>query len=280
MTDAEFNLFKDFETSTEIVYCSHIYTAKKGSIYCTKCGSIIQETSIKPAWNTTHNRFSRTLDSDKTINADIQGMGFSDETIVLANQIYQKCCNGVIRGKMRKGIICTCIYYATNICNKCKDVILQDAPIDVVSCTCGTSSQQNALCFDEVIKIFKIDKKVALKGFKHVNSTNNFSFTSFVTTPETYISFYLKKLSVQQVQINNILVLYENTIKKVKLSSEPRPQSIAAAFIYYWIQQTDKGKIKVDNLASITEVSQLTIEKLEKEMTYLTSAIIKESTFV
>lgn len=263
--DFEFELLDAFEqpeTSVPTI-CSHTYISKQGRILCSLCGAIAQDTIVKTKWDSTYTKFSRNLNNEKNIYNDIQGYGLSDQVVMLANCIYQQCCNGVVRGKTRKGIICTCIYYASNLCDGCYQRIVYDN--DDTPCECATSCRPGALCFDEVVRIFKIDKRVALKGFKYVNSINNFAFTSFIATPETYISFFLKKLMIEEEQIGHVLDIYKKMVK-TQLSNEPRPQSIAAAFIYHWLLQNNKDKIKLENLSTVTEVSQLTIEKLEKEM--------------
>ena len=265
----EFNLLDQCQEDSQqnAPSCSHIYISTQGAVKCSICNYEPQDNFAKTGWKTTYNKFSRNLMVEKTIYNDIEGLGLNDEIITIANAIYQKCCNGVIRGKTRKGVICTCIYYASNICPTCCYAILHNEMGDPVRCTCNQllHKRAGALCFDEVIRIFKIGKKVALKGFKYVNSVNNFSFTSFVTTPETYISIFLKKLSISDERIKEIVADFAK-LKHIKLSSEPRPQSIAAAYIYHWVQKNNKGIIKLDNIAVITQVSQLTIEKLEKEL--------------
>lgn len=196
----------------------------------------------KSSWSTHHNKFTRKLTNDKNIFQDVQGLGLTDEVINTANQIYQTVTGSrIIRGKSRRGIICTCVYYAFN-------------QID-----------PNAMSYDETIKIFKIENKVALKGFKFVNGTNNCAFTCFTSTPETYIKLFLKKFNVDDEETEDVLRAYQR-IKDIDLSSRPRPQSMAAAFIFYWLKIFHKGKIKIEYLTLKTGVSQLTIEKLEKEI--------------
>ncbi len=218
--------------------CEHEYEANN----CIKCGEHIRNPVDKVAWSENVNTFTRRTVNEKTIFQDVHGLGLNDVVVNLANEIYQNVThNKTIRGRSRRGIVCTCVYYASN------------------------KLEPNIFSFDEVIKIFKIDNKVALKGFKFVNSTNNYAFTCFTTTPETYIRLFLKKFSMSSENIAEVLTGYKS-IGNIELSSRPRPQSVAAAFIYYWLQDHYPGRISLSTLAIETGVSQLTIEKIEREI--------------
>ena len=193
---------------------------------------------IKHSWTSHHTKFTRKITASKNIFQEVQGLGLDETVVDVANQIYQYVCEKKnVSGKRRRGVICTCVYYAYN------------------------QIEPNGMSYDEAIKIFRIENKVALKGFKFVNSFNNCALTCFTATPETYIRLFLKKLNVAEEQIVDILKAYKEHSKIMSFSSHPRPQSLAAAYIYY-----HKNNIELEHLTMLTCVSQLTIEKFEREI--------------
>jgi transcription initiation factor TFIIIB Brf1 subunit/transcription initiation factor TFIIB len=199
-------------------------------------------TLVKSDWTAFHNKFTRKAGNDKSIFQDVEGLGLSKDVVNAANEIFQSIMESKgIKGKGRKGIVCTCVYYAAN------------------------QVEPNNMSYDEAIRIFKIDTKLALKGFKTVNSCNNFIFTRFTATPETYIKLFLKKFDTEESEIESVLRMYSE-FSDLTLSNLPRPQSIAAAFIFYWLKERHDGIVKIEYLSLKANVSQLTIEKLEKEM--------------
>lgn len=199
-------------------------------------------TLVKSDWTAFHNKFTRKVSNEKSIFQDVEGLGLGKDVVNVANEIFQSIMETKgIKGKGRRGIVCTCVYYAAN------------------------QIEPNNMSYDEAIRIFKIDNKLALKGFKTVNSCNNFVFTRFTATPETYIKLFLKKFNVEQPEIDEVIRLYAE-FTDLALSNLPRPQSIAAAFIFYWLKEQHHGVVKIEYLSLKANVSQLTIEKLEKEM--------------
>jgi transcription initiation factor TFIIIB Brf1 subunit/transcription initiation factor TFIIB len=198
---------------------------------------------VKNSWTAQHSKFTRRISNTKNIFQEVQGLGLHEDVIEAANQIYQHVCSKKkVSGKRRRAVVCTCIYYAHN------------------------QIEPNGLSYDEAIRIFKLDNKVALKGFKFVNSFNNCASTCFTANPETYIKMFLKKLGVSADKIKEVLDLYDENSVRVVFQSRPRPQSLAAAYIYYWLKNKHEDKIDINHLTVLTTVSQLTIEKFERDI--------------
>jgi transcription initiation factor TFIIIB Brf1 subunit/transcription initiation factor TFIIB len=246
LEDSDFDLLESFirdkDSEPRAADCAHEFQASDNGEVCSLCGLCVKKTIVKSNWTANFNKFSRKIATDKTIFSDVQGLGLSDEIVNEANIIYQHVTkNKIIRGKSRKGIICTCVFYASN------------------------NIEPDAMSYDQVIRIFRIENKVALQGFKFINGLYNLPYTCFTATPETYIKSFLRNLNVSEDRIAAAIQFYSR-VAKIKLSSRPKPQSIAAAFVYYWLQIFHKNTIQLDSLAIQTSVSRLTIEKLEKEI--------------
>ena len=195
---------------------------------------------VQNAWNANHTTYTRKVTVENSILNDVQGLGLSEDVIILANQIFLRTTGAkTIRGKSRLGIICTCVYYACN------------------------QIEPNTMSYDEVVRLFKIDTRVALKGFRLVNHTNSGAVTCFTATPETYIILFLKKLNAAETMVQEAVDAFRAL--SAKLSTKPRPQSTASAFLSYWLKRRESA-ITVEQLSLVTGVSKLTIEKIEKEI--------------
>ena len=186
---------------------------------------------------------------DKSILKDIEGMGFSDRIINIANNIYIQVTSGRIhRGNSRKAIIFACIFHAYKIC-------------------------ENPQSCDTLIEIFNINRKAGLKGLKYVN-LNMPKETSILKnihiTPVNLIEEIMNKFSASLDQKKEVIALYDNVKDKSTKINRARPQSIAAGITYYWICQNDK-KIPIGEFMEKVGLSELTITRIAKEIGELIS---------
>ena len=186
---------------------------------------------------------------DKSILKDIEGMGFSDRIINIANNIYIQVTSGRIhRGNSRKAIIFACIFHAYKIC-------------------------ENPQSCDTLIEIFNINRKAGLKGLKYVNlnmpkETN--ILKNIHITPVNLIEEIMNKFSASVDHKKEVIALYDNVKDKSSKINRARPQSIAAGITYYWICQNDK-KIPISEFMEKVGLSELTITRIAKEISELIS---------
>jgi transcription initiation factor TFIIIB Brf1 subunit/transcription initiation factor TFIIB len=216
--------------------CTH--ADAKGSSVCNQCGMHMIVTSN--SWGTQHARYSRKGDQEKSLFEDVRGLGLPDDVTLYANNIYQQITfEKIFRGNTRRGIICTCVFYAYN------------------------NLYPEKFCYGDVITMFKVENKVALKGLKLINS--QIPHIAIVTSPVTYIRNYMLKIRASDKQIASVIQLFHR-MENHTFIDRPRPQSIAAAFIYFWIKNTPTISLTLTSLSHETRVSRLTIERLEKDI--------------
>ena len=180
---------------------------------------------------------------DRNIYKDVENMGFSDKIVALANQIYIQVTKGqIFRGNSRKSIIFASVYHSYKIQGKPQP-------------------------HENLIKIFKLDRKNALKGLKHVNLNvpkDSAIHTTYVT-PMNLVDDIMDKFNATPEQKQEVKDLYERIKNKSSKINRSRPQSISSSVIFFWICY--KGlDISLKDFASKTELSELTISKLSREI--------------
>ena len=137
--------------------CKHSNILEENGIkVCTECGiEITRDITYDKEWryygasdtrhNTDPNRCHARKSDERTIYKDVGGLGFSDKIIAKANELYEEVTNKKIyRGNSRKAIVFACIFHAYKI----------------------YGNPQNC---ENLISVFSLERKVGLKGLKHVN---------------------------------------------------------------------------------------------------------------
>lgn len=251
MTETDiFDIF-DQLTETDIVHkekeekpeCKHSDVIQdKNVIVCTQCGNCIQKLfNQHREWKSQQTRV--TVD-DKNIFKDVENIHFSEHIIQIANSLYvQVTKDKIYRGNARKGIISACIFHAFKVIGKPQ-------------------------IYKKIIKLFNINKKIGLKGLKFVsiNAPKNSVIFKTQITPITFIEYYMEELQATEKDINYVKELYRqieaNSNHKLNRS---RPQSVASGIVYYWILEENR-KITLKTFAKITELSELTIVKIQKDI--------------
>ena len=227
------------------------YVKDKNVIVCISCGQCIhklfnQERDFK-------SQQSRINVDDKNIFKDVENIQFSENILQIANSLYIQVTNDKIyRGNARKGIISACIFHAYKIVGKPQ-------------------------IYKKIIRLFNISKKVGLKGLKFVSINAPKHSIIFRTniTPLIYIDHFMEELKANELDIVSLKKLYSDIdINNSKLNRS-RPQSVAAGLVYYWLLENNK-KITLKTFSKITELSELTITKLEKDIRYLFSFEIEK----
>jgi transcription initiation factor TFIIIB Brf1 subunit/transcription initiation factor TFIIB len=180
---------------------------------------------------------------DKNIYGDVENMGFSDKIVALANQIYIQVTKGkIFRGKSRKSIIFASVYHSYKINGKPQP-------------------------HENLIKIFKLDRKSALNGLKHVNLNvpkDSVIHTTYVT-PVNLVDDIMDKFNATPEQKQEVKDLYERIKNKSSKINRARPQSISSSVVFFWTCYRGMD-ISLKDFASKTELSELTISKIAREI--------------
>jgi transcription initiation factor TFIIIB Brf1 subunit/transcription initiation factor TFIIB len=236
---SEFDIFDELDETDIIKYdeideidmdigeCSHDEVINEsGIVSCVECGKEIRKiVSYEKDWryygnddtrkNTDPNRCHIRKMEDKSIFRDVENLGFSDKIVNTANDIYTQVTNGKIyRGNSRKAIIFGCIFHSVKINGK------------IYSC-------------DTLRTIFNLDKKIILKGLKHVNLNlpKNGNIVNKYITPIELVNEYILKFEHVENDKTLISALYENIKNKSSIINRSRPQSVASSLIYYYFSK-------------------------------------------
>ncbi len=235
--------------------CDHSNNVNEnGKKICIDCGEVINTVvSTDKEWryygksdsrySSDPNRVQVRKSEEKSIYKDVENMNFSDTIINEANSIYQKVTGGKIyRGDSRKAIIFACIFHAYKLSGKPQ-----------------TDST--------LMHIFNITRKNGLRGIKIVNQNvcKNFDISTSYITPVHLIEDIMKKFNATDSQIKEVSDYYSLIKNKSSFLNRARPQSTASALVFYWIQKKNK-QITIKEFASIVSLSELTINKILKDI--------------
>jgi len=125
----------------------------------------------------------------------------------------------------------------------------------------------------EIASIFHLDVTSATKGCKNaqviINSLekdmDNKEKTSFCKTkPEAFIERYCSKLNIN-TELTKVCQFIAMKIEKMNLMPENTPHSIAAGVVYF-IAQTCKLNVSKKDVKTISEISEVTINKCFKKI--------------
>jgi len=246
---------KCVDEEIEFENCKHSNYSNEGSIiYCIDCGqeiekNIYQEKEWRYYGQTDNKRSSdpnrvvpRKLE-DRNIYKDVETMGFGDKVVHLANQIYTQVTKGqIFRGNSRRAIVFGSVFHAFKL-------------------------QGKPQSHDKLIKIFELNRKIGLKGLKHINlyaPKDSLIHTTYIT-PENLIEDIMDKFKATPEQKQEVIELYNKIKNKSSKINRSRPQSVACAITYFWI--CHKGlDISLKEFAKKSDLSELTIDRLSKEI--------------
>ncbi len=266
MTSHElFNLFQTIPSSSivedvSMQICIHrTLLSEKGAILCGDCGveiNHVPDDSLTEEWKYSGiNDMKHSTDptrcyvrklKDKTIYQDLQNMNISDHIKDIANDIYIEVCGDKIhRGSKRKSIVFASVFHAYKLNN-------------------------NPQSCENLIKVFKIKRKDALKGLKFINDNadKNSPIRTIYITPEHLIHEFLHGFKVSEDKKHEIIGLYQFIQDKSATLNRSRPQSVASGVIWYWIR-LHKRQINVKEFIKKVDLSELTVIKMAKEVARL-----------
>ena len=235
--------------------CKHLnYNGEGSIIFCIDCGEEMEKTMFQDKeWRyygqsdnkrtSDPNRVTPRKFEDRNIYKDVENMGFSDKVVHLANQIYTQVTKGqIFRGNSRRAIVFASIFHAFKLYGKPQS-------------------------HDKLIKIFDLDRKLGLKGLKHVNLNaprDSLIHTTYIT-PENLIEDIMDRFKATKDQKEEVIELYNKIKNKSSKINRSRPQSVASALTYFWICY--KGMdITLKEFAKKSDLSELTIDRLAKEI--------------
>jgi transcription initiation factor TFIIIB Brf1 subunit/transcription initiation factor TFIIB len=259
------NMLTEFEensvnvTSNKSNVCEHKDTVfENGITTCTCCGEEIDRPLIySKDWRyystskrTDPTRVHARKIEEKNIAKDVATMNFSDSIVSVANDLYMECTKGQIyRGGSRKAVIFACIFHAYKLAG-------------------------NHQTPDALISTFGLTRKAGLKGLKilNVNIPKGSAIHETTITPNHIISDIMDKFLTTDEQKNEVYDIYTKINNRSSKLNRARPQSVAAAVIYYWVCKREID-IPIKEFASITNLSELTILKNMKEVESVLSSI-------
>lgn len=272
MSTAEFNVFDDIESKEDDDLsdlesdeeCTHPDSVNdNGIVSCMDCGLELQKiVSYEKDWryygsddtrkNSDPNRCHIRKIEDKSIFRDVETFGFSEKVVNLANDIYTEVTKGKIyRGNSRKAIIFGCIFHSIKINGK------------MYSC-------------ESLRSIFKLDKKIILKGLKHVNlnSPKNGNIVNRYITPIELVNEYIVKFVHTKEDVEMITEIYEKIRNKSSIINRSRPQSVASSIIYYhFSKKFGANNFSIKDFIKKIKLSELTVNKITKEINRIISVM-------
>ena len=248
---ASFNLKQDCKHSDLI--------DENGTVICLDCGEEIKKViSYEKEWryygsedtrrNADPSRCQIRRNEDKSIFRDVENLGFSEKITTGANDIYSRVTKGKIyRGNFRKSIVFACIFNSYKLTGK---------PI-----TC-----------EKLQEIFKLDKKVILRGLKFVslNVPKDSQIRTRHITPVELIEDIITRTGIPTEDKTQIIEIYLKVQNKSSLLNRSRPQSFAAGLIYFWITENNKD-VNIKEFIKKVKLSELTVSKISKEINRIVS---------
>ena len=261
---SEFNLFESiinkYDTSpyTKVCMgeCDHLdIVHENGITLCTECGEEIDRPILhNQEWR--HygyadsrrgggdpNRVHARKIEEKTIYKDVESMNFSQSIVASANDLYMQCTKGQIyRGGSRKAVIFACVFHAYKLAG-------------------------NHQTPDNLISMFQLSRKAGLKGLKivNVNIPKDSGIHETVITSKHIFNDIMNKFLTTVEQKEQVYEVYDRIKNRSSKLNRARPQSVSAAVIFYWICR-NKIDVSISDFASITQLSELTINKNMKEV--------------
>lgn len=247
--------YNDKITKPNTCECKHVDIVDEGGInLCTDCGEEINRPVLHDKeWryygsgdskrSSDPNRVHARKIDEKNIAKDVENMSFSENIVTKANEIYTQCTKGqIFRGGSRKSVIFACIFHAYKLAG-------------------------NHQTPDNLIQLFGLSRKAGLKGLKivNVNIPKDSEIHNTCITSKHIIGDIMGKFKTSTEHKEAVYQLYDRVKNRSSKLNRARPQSVAAAVIYYWVLLNNID-IKLCDFANITNLSELTISKNMKEV--------------
>ena len=252
------NIDINSKKTTSEQLCDHSNIVEEnGFMCCTDCGiemnkNVYQEKEWRYYGQSDNKRVSdpnrvhiRKME-ERNIFKDVENMGFSDKIVCYANQIYIQVTNGqIFRGNSRKSLIFSCIFHSFKV-NKIPQT------------------------HEKLLATFEISRKSALRGIKYVNlnTPKDSEIHTTYITPINLVEEIMDKFSATPTHKAEVYELYNKIKNKSSKINRSRPQSIASGLVFTWICIKNLD-ISIKEFAKKTELSELTILKIAKEISII-----------
>ncbi len=257
MNIEDVQILPDMDTPTNLSCVHDNVINERGVCVCVDCGEEIQyRISHDKEWryygqsDNKHskdpNRVQMRKIEERNIFRDVENLPFSESIVSRANKIYSEVTKGkIFRGNSRRAIVFACIFHAYK---------LSDLPQS----------------HDTLMKIFGLERRVGLKGLKHVNiyAPKDSKIRTTYITPRSLIQEIMAQFSATKEQIQEVIDIYEKIRNTSSRINRSRPQSTASGLVFYWIRLRGKG-ITLKEFAKKVSLSELTINKIAKEIAEL-----------
>ena len=253
------SLAKDGEDKVKKpVECEHrnVITERIQDRVCVDCGQILSKNfTYEREWryygttDTKHmndpNRCSLRKQDEKGIFKDLEKYKINKKIVFTANDIYNHVTQQkIFRGNTRRGIIFACVYHAYNL------------------------NQLPQSC-KNLIQIFDIEQKIALKGLKFVNLNlpldSDLRQLNTSNNVEHLIREIMTEFHASKSQVDEVLRLYQHIQDKSSLLNRSRPQSVACGLIRYYILKKNP-EYSIDYFREKIKLSDLTLSRIVKEI--------------
>ena len=210
----------------------------KGSLVCLNCGNEIEKTVQK--------NIRDDIIVTKNIVKDLRTLGISGKVTQIANNLYVQTTKGrIYRGKSRKSIIFACVFHA------------------YIKVGCPQTC-------DQLIRVFNLERKVALNGLKRLcmNAPKSCGIHGTSIHPRDLIEHILKSMRANEVDIRGAIELYKKIENRSSILNRSRPQSVAAGVVRYYMLRHEKNR-SIKDFSRIVHLSELTINRMVKEIAKL-----------
>lgn len=180
--------------------------------------------------------------ADKSIFKDIDNLDIPKEIVHDANVLYTHVTKGkTCRAKNRQGLIFACVFYAYQHSNKPQSL-------------------------DQLNVKFNLPAKVISKGVKQVGLVlAGINMKHTYITAKDLIPDIMSRLNAGLKQVSEVQKLFDRIDGKSVVLNRSKPRSVACGVVYYYIKHTNRT-IPIDQFAKKVELSELTIEKVMKEI--------------
>lgn len=237
--------------------CNHTNYIVEGEYrICTECGECLPFLPVGKEFSDKVYRDQsccyRSKNSDRSLYKDLEGLNIPSAIAHEANEKYSKLIEyKVYRGDRRKSIIAACLYYAY--------IELQETQtIDNISEQFGLRKRHISQGLRDYQSIFTKANDITLHPGDFVKSTILAADLdiNYCTNIERFWS------RIRQFKTNEL--------------NRAKPQSIAAALVYYYIIKTTNPSYSKSEYASHLKLSVPTITKLVKELERIVSTYTVE----
>ena len=236
--------------------CKHLETINENGVeVCIECSTILYDKiAHKAEWryygdnDNQHSydpsRCQYIKRPDKGIKADLVKLGFTNQIIELADELYTRVTDGEIkRSDLRKGIMFACVFQAY------KNIGQPKIPEDLQA-------------------IFKISRRKLSKGltyFKTRIPKSEDIVTQYITA-EHFIPSLAQVFDLKDEHVKNILKLYKTLESKSSSICTSTPQSVAAGILYYYLYKKINFPITASKFGKEVKLSEITISKISNDI--------------